>query len=301
MLNKILIKFALFLLWLFSLLPMYVIRILGNGLGFIAYHLAKSRRNVGIINLTLCFPEMSEIDKQSIIKQHFKDLSTSMLEYGKMFYSSASQLCKIIKYKNSHYLTEYYKQKSIIFLCPHFVSLDLAAIRMTVDFMGYSIYSRQKTDYVTNILKNARQRFNAPKGGKIFSRNEGLRNIIKEMRRTKMPLFYLPDQDLGLQDSIFVPFFAHKTCATIDTLPKLAKLTDAVIIPMATYRNGNHYEVEFFPPWTDYPSGDIEQDVIRMNSFIEMSIMQAVPQYFWLHKRFKTQPDGRHKLYKKEQ
>ena len=119
----------------------------------------------------------------------------------------------------------------------------------------------------------------------------------KEMKKTKLPLFYLPDQDFGLQDSIFVPFFAQQTCATITTLPKLARLTDAIIIPMATYRRGNHYEVEFFPPWTEYPSGNIEQDVIQMNSFVEASIRPALSQYFWLHKRFKTQPDGRHKLY----
>ncbi len=300
MVHKIIIRGALCLLWVLSLLPMSVLRFLGNGLGFIAYHLVKSRRNIGVINLTLCFPEMSLTEKHSIIKQHFKDLATSALEYGKMFYASEKKLKKIVVPKNIHYVEEYYLKRPVILLCPHFVGLDLCALRMTIDIAGYSVYSKQKSEYLTNIIKNARQRFNLPQGGILFSRQEGLRNVIKEIKRTKMVLFYLPDQDLGLRDSIFVPFFAHKTCATIDTLPKLARLTNAIIVPMVTYRRGNHYEVEFFPPWTDYPTGNIEQDVIRMNSFIETGIMKALPQYFWLHKRFKTQPDGRHKLYKKE-
>ena len=300
MLHKILINFALCLLWVLSLLPMCIIRVFGNCLGFIAYYVAKTRRNVGIINLTLCFPDMGLSEKQQIIKQHFKDLSTSALGYGKIFYASENELKKIVKLKNIHYVYEYYQKRPIILLCPHFVGLDLAAIRLTIDIAGYGVYSTQKSDYLTGVIKKARQRFNHKKGGEMFSRKEGLRSIIKKMRKTNLPLFYLPDQDLGLQDSIFVPFFAHKTCATIDTLPKLAKLTNAIIIPMATYRRGNHYEIEIFPPWEDYPTDNIEQDVIRMNSFIEMSIMQDIAQYFWLHKRFKTQPDGRHKLYKKD-
>ena len=276
---------------------MWLIRLFGNGLGFIAYHLVKSRRNVGIINLTLCFPNMSLKEKQSIIKQHFKDLASSALAYSKMFYASANTLKNIVQLKNFHYVEKYYKKQPIILVCPHFVGLDIGALRTTLEIAGYSIYSKQKSEYLTNIIKNARQRFNKLNGGQIFSRQEGLRNIVKEMKKTKLPLFYLPDQDFGLQDSIFVPFFAQQTCATITTLPKLARLTDAIIIPMATYRRGNHYEVEFFPPWTEYPSGNIEQDVIQMNSFVEASIRPALSQYFWLHKRFKTQPDGRHKLY----
>jgi KDO2-lipid IV(A) lauroyltransferase len=92
---------------------------------------------------------------------------------------------------------------------------------------------------------------------------------------------------------MFVPFFAHPYCATIDVMPKLAQLADAVVIPMATYREGNHYVVEFWPAWENYPTGDMVSDVTRMNHALEEMILKHPEQYLWMHKRFKTQPNMR--------
>jgi len=50
-------------------------------------------------------------------------------------------------------------------------------------------------------------------------------------------------------------------------------------------------------PWQDYPGESIEADTARMNAFIEAEILKNVPQYFWLHKRFKTRPSGEKRVY----
>jgi KDO2-lipid IV(A) lauroyltransferase len=69
------------------------------------------------------------------------------------------------------------------------------------------------------------------------------------------------------------------------------QLTDALIIPMASYREGNKYVIELFPAWDNYPEGDVVQDVARMNRYIEKMVLQHPSEYLWLHKRFKTQPN----------
>ena len=176
-------------------------------------------------------------------------------------------------------------------LCPHFVGLDLAAIRLSLDFVGYTMYSQQKNSLITEKLSDARLRFMDDKGAKVFARRNGLRPIIKLMRETKLPFYYLPDQDFGERDSVFVPFFAYPTCATVTALPKLIQLTNAVVIPMLVHRVGNSYEVEFYQPWENYPSGNVTDDVKCMNKCIEGMVLRAMPEYFWLHKRFKTQPN----------
>ena len=71
--DKLLIKLGLGILRLFSGLPMPIIDLLGGGLGFLGYHCIRKRRNVGLVNLGLCFPEMSEVDKKKLSLQHFKE------------------------------------------------------------------------------------------------------------------------------------------------------------------------------------------------------------------------------------
>ncbi|MDQ5922212.1 MAG: Kdo2-lipid lauroyltransferase/acyltransferase, partial [Pseudomonadota bacterium] len=133
----------------------------------------------------------------------------------------------------------------------------------------------------------------------VFARQDGLRPILKRLKETKQVFYYLPDQDFGERDSIYVPFFAYPTCATVNVLPKLVQLSNAVVVPLAVYRVGDHYEVEFTEAWDNYPSGDITADVSRMNKYIEGAVSKNIAQYFWLHKRFKTQPNQeRGALYK---
>jgi KDO2-lipid IV(A) lauroyltransferase len=50
--------------------------------------------------------------------------------------------------------------------------------------------------------------------------------------------------------------------------------------------------VRLYPAWTEFPSGDLEADAIRMNAFIEERVREMPEQYYWLHKRFKTRPEG---------
>jgi KDO2-lipid IV(A) lauroyltransferase len=41
----------------------------------------------------------------------------------------------------------------------------------------------------------------------------------------------------------------------------------------------------------------VAADTRRMNAFIEDRIREMPEQYFWLHKRFKTRPEGEASLY----
>lgn len=287
--NKILMPLAFILVRILSFLPLSVLRKMGDLLGSIGYKFAVSRRNVGIKNLSLCFPEMPEDEKHRIIKAHFKCLLASVLEYSYVFYASRDKIKKIVTYKNIHYLDKHYGHKPIILLCPHFVGLDLAALRLTIDYIGFTLAFKQKNVYVNKMLIHARSRFMKNKGGEIFTRERGLRPIIKKLRMDKQIFYYLPDQDFGEKDSLFVPFFSYPECATISALPKLALLSDAVIVPMVVYRRDHGYEIEFFENLENYPTTNVENDVILMNQFIEKVALEHIDEYYWLHKRFKTQ------------
>lgn len=298
LLQRLFYNFLFLIIAILGLMPTIILRIIGFILGTIGYNLVTHRRNVGLINLSLCFPAMKVKQKKQIIKAHFRYLITAVLEYGIIFYASKKRIKKLVQLKNFHYLTDHYQQQPIILLAPHFVGLDIGVSRLSLEIAGTSIFSQQKNQYLTKKIQQKRTRFMA-KTTRIFSRAEGLRSIIKYLKQENKAFYYLPDQDFGERDSVFVPFFAHPTCATITTLAKLVKLTKAIVIPMMTYAQGNHYVVEFFPYWENYPSENQTpiDEVTKMNQAIETMINSHIAQYYWLHKRFKTQPDGRHKLY----
>jgi KDO2-lipid IV(A) lauroyltransferase len=289
--EKLPIICGLILLRIISWAPQKWLNLVGGGLGWVLYYLLPARRHVGLVNLSLCFPQMSQQQKIQLLKQHFCELVRASLAYGLMFYASAAKLRHRIKIRGLENYNQVRNTRPIILLAPHFLALDLGANRLSLETPGYSIYAQQRNRYLTQRIKQARLRFIKDQGGEIFSRQEGLRTIIRKLKQTFIPFYYLPDQDMDQRDSIYVPFFAHPLCATLATLPKLVKLSNALVIPVATYREGEHYIVEVGKPWTDYPSNDLYADVTLMNRQIEAMIMQHPSQYLWLHKRFKTQPN----------
>lgn len=279
------------MMWLLYLLPNRVVAILGKGLGYLFYHIATARRRVGMINLGLCFPTMPEKEKRQIIRQHFQYLTTAMLEYGTLWFARKASLKNFIRVEGyEHYVAA--QDQAIILLAPHFVGLDMGGLRYSIDHMGAGIYSHQKNRGIDRLLLRGRSRFTKPL---LISRQDGMRAIIRALRK-KTPLYYLPDQDFGPKDSIFVPFFGVPA-ATIAGVSRLARAAGAKVVPAVTRREGKHYVLRYYPAWENFPTDDVYADVRRMNAFIEARIIETPAQYFWLHKRFKTRPAGEDAFY----
>jgi KDO2-lipid IV(A) lauroyltransferase len=286
-------QLGLFVLWLVHFLPLRWIAALGAGLGALLYRFGRGR--VTRTNLALCFPHMSERERHALGKRHFKMLGRNALELSVMVWGSEAQLQRMIRVEGREHLLAA-KGRPVIALAPHFIGLNMGGIRVAWEIPdSASVYSRQKNPTVEKIFWRARTRFGTPV---LVSRQEGLRNVIRVVKSGKA-FYFLPDMDFGRRDAIFVPFFGVQA-ATITTLPRLAKLTGAAVIPVVTRQVGDGYVVKFYPEWKDYPSGDLEADVRRMNAFIEERVLEMPEQYFWAHKRFKTRPPGEPSPYRRK-
>jgi KDO2-lipid IV(A) lauroyltransferase len=158
-----------------------------------------------------------------------------------------------------------------------------------------SIYSRQKNPVLDRYLLRGRMRARSPL---MLSRQDGMRPIVKALREGRA-LYFLPDMDFGARDALFTPFFGVPA-ATVTALPRLAQLGRATVLPVVARQTPSGYEVHVYPAWTDYPSGDLEADVRRMNAFIEERVREHPEQYFWAHKRFKTRPPGEPSPYRRK-
>jgi len=210
-----------------------------------------------------------------------------------LWWSSPQRIQKLVRVVGYEHLAAVSNQP-VILLVPHFVALDVGWSWLTQQGSLVSVYSNQKNRYFHEKLLAGRLRFGA---SKLYSRQQGMRPIVKAMR-SGLPFYYLPDQDLTVKDGIFSPFFGVQA-ATLTAVPRLAEMAGAKVVPLITRMlpDGTGYEVRFYPAWENYPSGDLIADTRRMNEFIEQRVREMPEQYFWLHKRFKTRPEGEKKFY----
>lgn len=286
-------RLGVFILWLLHFLPFRQIVAIGNGLGILLYPFARERRRVGEINLKLCFPEMNDMERAQLVREHFKLFMRALIERCLLWWSSAARINSLIRVEGQAHF-ESLKGQPMIMLAPHFVGMDISGQWIAQRVDASSMYANQKSRYLTELLRQKRARFRTQH---LFSRQQGLRPILKLLRKG-VPFFYLPDQDQGIRDGAFIPFFGVPA-ATMTSLPRIAQMTGARVVPAITRMlpGGQGYVLTFYPAWENYPSGDDIADTRRMNEFIEQRVLEMPEQYFWLHKRFKTRPEGENSYY----
>ena len=286
-------RVALALVWLLRLLPLQWLAPVGHGLGFLLYLLGRERRKVVLINLKLCFPQWTEAERRRVARAHFQAFGRSLLEHGILWWSSKARVQGLVRIEGIEHW-QAVAGRPVILLAPHFIGLDMGGVRLGSEYRVVSVYSRQKDPAFDAVLYSGRTRFVMPE---LYSRNEGVRSVIKAMRRG-LPFYYLPDMDFGGRDSIFVPFFGVPA-ATITGLSRIARLAGATVVPAVARQlpGAAGYALTFYPAWRDFPSNDVERDTRRMNAFIEERVLEMPEQYYWLHKRFKTRPPGEPRYY----
>jgi KDO2-lipid IV(A) lauroyltransferase len=280
---------------LLALLPFRALAALGRGLGWIAYQFAGSRRAVARANLTICLPECDEATRERLVREHFGWLGLAAVCQGLSWAASTERLSRIVHIRHRERIDRYLEVgRPVIVLVPHFVGLELGGTAFTaLVHSGMYMYQRIRNPVIDAQVRHARTRF----GAIPVERQDDLRGLIRNLK-AGIPFFYLPDQDPGRLRGIFVPF-CGVPAATVPTLGRIARLANAVVVPTFArfLPGGEGLELCFDPPLEDFPSGDVQADAARMNAVIEARLRSMPAQYFWVHRRFKTRPEGEASIY----
>ncbi|MET0208064.1 MAG: lipid A biosynthesis acyltransferase [Burkholderiaceae bacterium] len=286
---------AIGLLWLLHWLPLRWLAALGWGLGGLLYRVAGSRRKVALRNLKLCFPEKSPAERESLAREHFGWLGRSLLERGLLWFAPASRLLKLMRIEGNIKLSEQV-DRPVMWLMPHFVGLDWIgpALMLNQSRPGASIYQRQSNLVVDERLRLARSRFGTTK---LVDRHDGVRSVLRHIR-DGYSFLNLPDMDFGPKDSAFIPFFGVPA-NTLLAPAKIAQTMKMVVQPVVVTMlpKGEGILIHAHDPLPGYPSGDVKADALHFHHWLEARIRENPAQYFWVHKRFKTRPEGEPSLY----
>lgn len=282
------------LLRLSLLLPYPAMRAAATLLGGLLYVLAGSRRHVALVNLRLCFPHLSEAQRRRLARGSFISSAMSLFEGALSWWGSDARLRRLYRIEGLEHLERARAQgRGVLLLGGHYTTLEISGRFLAFHVEGLQpIYKPARNALFEAFMAGSRKR--------LFDDlvpSVDMRRIVRNLRQGKV-MWYAPDQDFGRQRSVFAPFFGVPT-ATLTTTARLAKLSGAPVVPYYSERlPGNQgYLVRLLPALEDYPSGDDVADATRGNQILEQQIARTPEQYLWLHKRFKTRPEGEPRVY----
>ena len=272
--------------------PLPWVRAAGRGLGWLLWCFARERRHIVLTNLRLCLPSLSDDERQALARQHFLLVGQSLLDRAWLWHAPEKVVRLRLQWRGATHVLD--DTQPVVLFAPHFVGLDAggAAVAMAAKQSVAFIYVTQSDPQLEAWVRQGRERWGH---AKPYFRHEGIRKIIVGLKRGER-LHLSPDMDLGPEDSIFVPFMGVNT-ATVPSLSRMARLVGAKVVPVVTRLTPEGYDIEVGEPWANFPSEDIEADTRRMNEVLAQYILTMPAQYYWVHKRFKTRPEGEPGVY----
>lgn len=280
--------FGVFLMRLTQLLPLSWQMKLGKGLGCLVMKFAGSRTHTARRNLSLCFPEMSEAQREALLTRNFEETGKAIFDTINAWWWSDEKVQQHMSITGKEHVQDTLDAgHGVILFAVHCLPLEMGA-RIFGQFQpGVGVYRPHNNPVMEYLQVKGRLRSNK---GLVSKRD--LRQMVRCLRNPDV-IWYTADQDFGRSSAVFIPFYAMPDAATITGATTLAKLGKAKVLPFFVERTEGDegYRIEVMPPLNNFPGEDELADAIRGNKIIESIIDKNRAQYMWLHRRFKTRPD----------
>jgi len=280
------------LAWCITRLPISSQFWLGKQLGKLVYRIGGRRLDITRTNIALCFPELSDAKQEKLIKEIFISTGISATETALAWFQPAGSYSKHMKIKGLELLEEAQKKgKGVLLVGAHFATLDIAgALLGSVSELDV-IYRKNKNPQIELLMYKGRKR----NYQEVLERKD-TRQILRRLKQGAT-IWYAADQDYGKKHSVFVPFFGVEA-ASITATTRLATFNDSAVLFFSHYRDPGDQSWNLEISNIDaYPGNDVTMDARKINSIIEQKIRKHPEQYLWLHRRFKTRPEGAAGLY----
>ncbi len=280
-----------------NILPQDLSLKIGRFLGLLFYKIDKKHRKHTLNNLKIAFPTKTENELTDIAIKFYKNLGMVFVEIFRLNKYKESNIDDFVEYDFDQ-INNIYGGQGILLLTAHFGNWELLA--KTFGLKGYkgNVLARPLDNpYIEKILYDLR----TASGNKvIYNRENAVKNIIKALNEKEI-VGFLPDENASKRIGVFVDFFGVKAC-TMPGMANIAAKTKLPVVPAFIVRikgkDGNYskHRLIIEPPLDIKYTGDRKTDTMNIlklfNEKIEDIIKQYPEQWFWIHNRWKTRPDG---------
>ena len=252
-----------------------------------AGRLSKKARRRATINLSLCFPEKSDTEREIIVDKMFTTALQSIVMMAELAIRGPEKFQKRVFWKGLEILEEIrHNNRNVIFLVPHGWSVDIPAMLLAAQGKKMAaMFHQQRNPVIDYVWNSVRRKF----GGRLHAREDGIKPFIQSVRQGYWG-YYLPDQDHGPEYSEFADFFATYK-ATLPIIGRLMNISQAMIIPLfPVYDEKKHLlTIEIRPPMDAcIASADNKMIARQMNKTVEILVGPHPEQYVWVLKLLKT-------------
>ncbi len=282
--------FAKSLFSLFQTLPRNIAIKTGEGLGSLFWNLGY-RKKVILKNLDIAFPEKDTNWKKTVGKKSLQNIGRTLAEFPKLpQYYSRGQIKDITFFEKGREI--FNEKKPRILVSAHIGNWELAGASFSYYIdnlitLAYRIKNKKINDLIVSIREGA--------GMKIIFHDQPLKAFIKALSEGKT-ISFLADQNALRHRGTFVDFF-NFPASTITIPAKLALKYNAEVVFGYSYYNEDTKIYHLVAEKIDFErTGNNEEDIKNLTQLYTKKIEDAVKkhpqQYFWVHKRWKTRPEG---------
>ena len=282
-----------------GVLPRPLARALAIAIAQLVYLLHFRLRQVGMRNLAMVFPEKSLRERRRILRGVFTSLGRQLAELCQFPRYSAENIGDVVVYDGLDNFQEAYSRgKGVLFLTAHFGGWELSAFAHSLHGHWLHVVMRPMDNpYLDRLL----QSYRTMHGNKVVPKDDFVRGLLAAMRAGET-VGILMDTNMTPPQGVFVDFFGIPAC-TASGLARIALRTDAAVVPGFTIWDKalGKYRLRFDPAVPLIRTGNLEADVVantqKFTCIIEQYARRYPDQWLWVHRRWKTRPNGEAPLY----
>ena len=286
--------FALNLLKIISLLPLGLARFFGCIMGIIMTVFPNAAYKTTRQNLDHCLPDKSPQAKTALAKARMKHLGQAFFETPGLWRRPSGWLqSKIVAVEGESYLKDAIaNDRGTILLIPHQGNWEVIGLWVAKQAAMTSLYQPPKNRLLGNWIKKSRERT----GANLVPTNvRGVAALLKALNRGEI-VAILPDQQPPKASGDFAPLFG-KPALTMTLAYNLLKRSNSQALFCTALREKGGWRLHFVPADQAIYSEDQVISLKAMNKGVESIATQAMDQYQWEYKRYRTQPEGCSSIY----
>lgn len=248
---------------------------------------APKLRRVANLNLLMTGMPASATDEV------FTSLARMLVSFSQFPRITKDNAAQYIRYEGfEHFEQALAKGKGVLFATAHLGNWELSAFAHALMAQPMHVVVRPLDNPLLDAFVQRRRTLS---GNTILGKRDFMRGILKALHANQA-VGVLVDQNVGLDEGVFVDFFGLKACVS-PVFAKLAGRTGAAVIPGFAVWNDveRKYVLKFYPPVEI--SSDPTEDSQRIQSAVELAIREFPGQWLWIHRRWKTRPSGEPPIY----
>jgi Kdo2-lipid IVA lauroyltransferase/acyltransferase len=296
-------RFEYALAWLMiktiGLLPRFLARTAAIALGWTVYVLHLRLRRVGMRNLALALPETSRHERARILRGVFTSLGRQLAELCLFPKYTKENVGKVVVYDGfENFERALARGKGVLFLTAHLGAWELSAFSHSLQGHPLKIVMRPLDNiYLDRLLRQYRTMH----GNETVDKDDFVRGLLSAMKNGET-VGILMDTNMTPPQGVFVDFFGIPAC-TASGLARIALRTDASVVPGFTVWDPvlRKYRLRFDPAVTLIRTGNDDADAVTntglFTKIIEDYVRRYPDQWLWVHRRWKTRPEGQPPLY----